>query len=191
MALKEQRKAAAEAKKEKKRREAEEREIFLKKETLRREIELSALNTKRFRRVWQEMVMRAKMPFIKEDLEVAWHTFDRALDIKNYSISLLLDALDDAEEQYQMNERSHIENIDRLMQICKMRLQNEETNYHKMLQEMLSAAYSENELISHKQTKDEVFLQTMIFAMKQRLDEFLNNIKGGTISKRILSAPKF
>lgn len=70
--------------------EAEKRVQMLKKEQLMREIELGALNTKRYRTLWREMVMRIKMPQIAEDVEIAWRNFDRALDIKDYRLSCVL-----------------------------------------------------------------------------------------------------
>lgn len=72
------------ARREGKQREAEERAKTLRKEHLMREIELGALNTKRYRTLWREMMMRIKMPQIEEDVEIAWRNFDRALDIKDY-----------------------------------------------------------------------------------------------------------
>ena len=83
-----EKKAKAAEKKERKRLEAEERAKFLKKQHLRREIELGARNVMRFQQSWREMVMKMKMPTIKKDLEVAWHSFDRALDIKDYRHSI-------------------------------------------------------------------------------------------------------
>lgn len=69
---------------EEKQREIKERSKMLRKEQLIREIELGALNTKRYRTLWREMMMRIKMPQIAEDVEIAWRNFDRALDIKDY-----------------------------------------------------------------------------------------------------------
>ncbi|XP_012054675.1 PREDICTED: coiled-coil domain-containing protein 65-like [Atta cephalotes] len=57
------------------------------KKHLMREIELGTLNTKRYRTLWREMMTRIKMPQIAEDVKIAWHNFDRALDIKDYRLS--------------------------------------------------------------------------------------------------------
>ncbi|KAG7199225.1 hypothetical protein KM043_018095 [Ampulex compressa] len=55
-----------------------------KKEQLMREIELGALNSKRYRKLWQELLMRAALTDMSERLKIAWATFDRSLDIKDY-----------------------------------------------------------------------------------------------------------
>ena len=73
-------------------REAEERAQMWKKH-LMREIELGTLNTKRYRTLWREMMTRIKMPQIAEDVKIAWHNFDRALDIKDYRLSCALQSL--------------------------------------------------------------------------------------------------
>lgn len=67
--------------------EAEERAQMLQKERLIREINFGTLNTMRYRTLWRQMMMRIKMPRIVEDVEIAWHNFDRALDIKDYRSS--------------------------------------------------------------------------------------------------------
>lgn len=72
------------ARQEEKQREIEKRAKMLRKEHLMREIELGALNTKRYRTLWREMMMRIKMPLIVENVEIAWRNFDRAVDIKDY-----------------------------------------------------------------------------------------------------------
>lgn len=80
--------------KEQRQRESEERVQKLKKERLMREVELGALNTKRYRTLWREMMMRIKMPQIAEDVEIAWRNFDRALDIKDYRLSYRIRSID-------------------------------------------------------------------------------------------------
>ncbi|XP_014615336.1 PREDICTED: coiled-coil domain-containing protein 65-like [Polistes canadensis] len=72
--------------KEEKRKEALERQLTLKRQHLNREIEMGALNTIKYRQSWRELMMRAKMPIIKEDIETAWRTFDRIIDNKDHSI---------------------------------------------------------------------------------------------------------
>lgn len=53
-------------------------------ELLERELEMGDTNARRLRKTWREKMMSLNLPVIKEDLQVAWHTFDRALDNKDY-----------------------------------------------------------------------------------------------------------
>ncbi|XP_050447034.1 dynein regulatory complex subunit 2-like [Cataglyphis hispanica] len=169
--------------KERRQREAEERAQKLKRELLMREIELGALNTKRYRTLWREMMMRIKMPQIVEDVEVAWRNFDRALDIKDYRISFLMDELAESEEQYQKNIRSHTETIDRLLGMYTERIQREEKNYRKTLNETLDQTDAEVSNIYHQQNEEEILLHLITNGVQRQLQESLNNAKSIAIGK--------
>lgn len=102
-----------------------------------------------------------------------------------------MEAIDNAEEQYQMNERSHIENIDRFIKIYKMRLATQENNFLYNMDELLTEAESEICKINDQQTEDEVYLQVTIFAMKKSLEESLNNVKTATFSEILIRIYQF
>ncbi|GAB1868026.1 Dynein regulatory complex subunit 2 [Camponotus japonicus] len=169
--------------KEQRQREDEERAQTLRRKRLMREIELGALNTKRYRTLWREMMMRIKMPQIEEDVEIAWRNFDRALDIKDYRISFLMDELAESEEQYQRNIRSHTETIDRLLGMYGERMQREEKNYRKTLKETLDQTDDDVDKIHHQQNEDEILLQAITHGVLRQLEESLNNSKSIALSK--------
>ncbi|KAG5306338.1 DRC2 protein, partial [Pseudoatta argentina] len=95
-------------------REAEERAKMWKK-NLMREIELGTLNTKRYRTLWREMMTRIKMPQIAEDVKIAWHNFDRALDIKDYRLSY---AINWPIDKICLDKFIHLYNFIRISLIC-------------------------------------------------------------------------
>ncbi|XP_025154550.1 dynein regulatory complex subunit 2 [Harpegnathos saltator] len=173
------------AKREEKKREAEERAKMLRKERIMREIELGALNTKRYRTLWREMMMRIKMPQIAEDVEIACRNFDRALDIKDYRISFLMDALDEAEEQYQRNVWSHIEIIDQLLETYRKRVQREERNYQRTLSETVNQANTEISKIDRQSNEDETLMESITRGVERKGEESLDNIKSITLSNVI------
>ncbi|XP_032674915.1 dynein regulatory complex subunit 2-like [Odontomachus brunneus] len=175
--------AEKKARREEKQREIEERAKMLRKEHLMREIELGALNTKRYRTLWREMMMRIKMPLIVEDMEIAWRNFDRAVDIKDYRISFLMDALDEAEEQYQRNVRSHMEIIDQLLETYRKRMQHKERNYQKILFETVNQADTEVGKIDRQWNEDEILIESIIRGIERQHDDSLDNIKSITLSK--------
>ena len=82
-----------------------------------------------------------------------------------------------------MNERSQTENIDQFITIYKLRLTHEEESYHQNVDELLNEAENETDQIKYQQSEDEIFLQAMIFQMKQRLEESLNNVQSKVFSK--------
>ncbi|XP_011883548.1 PREDICTED: coiled-coil domain-containing protein 65-like [Vollenhovia emeryi] len=171
---------------------------MLRKERLMREIELGTLSTMRYRTLWQEKMMRIQMPRIAEDVEIAWRNFDRALDIKDYRspcvsqnfygystfsrISFLMDEVAEAEEQYQKNTRSHIEMIDRLLRSYTQRMECEENNYRKALNEALAQTDTGINKIYYQQNEIEISLQAITHGIQQQLEESLNNVKSITLS---------
>ncbi|XP_072754557.1 dynein regulatory complex subunit 2 [Anoplolepis gracilipes] len=169
--------------KEQRQREAEEQARTLRRERLMHEIELGALNTKRYRTLWREMMMRIKMLQIVEDVEIAWRNFDRALDIKDYRISFLMDELAESEEQYQRNIRSHTETIDRLLRTYRERMQREENNYRETLNKTLAQTDAEVGKIHRQQNEDEILLQSITHGVQRQLEESSNNAKSIALSK--------
>lgn len=70
-----------------------------------------------------------------------------------------------------------------MLDTYRMRLANEEKNYQTELQEIVDVTLTETEMITLKQTDDEVFLQAIMFAMNQHLEALMKTVKGATISK--------
>ncbi|XP_036140337.1 dynein regulatory complex subunit 2 isoform X2 [Monomorium pharaonis] len=169
--------------KDKKEYEAQEHAKMLRKKHLMREIKLGALNTNRYRTLWREMMMRIKMPQIIENVEIAWRNFDRALDIKDYRISFLMDELSEAEEQYQRNTRSHMEIIDRLLRSYKERIESKEKNYRRTLNDTLVQTNDEISKIYYQKNQFEISLQSITKGIQQQLEESLNNVKSIALSK--------
>lgn len=75
-------------KRERKRLDIEERKKNFQKERLKREIQLGSQNAIRLQQSWREIMMKIKMPNIKENIQNAWHTFNRVLDFKDYRHNL-------------------------------------------------------------------------------------------------------
>ena len=70
----------------------------------------------------------AKSQELKKDIEILSQTFERVIDRKEAIIKSLVKDIEEAEEQYQMALRSHLQNVDRLIGKCiymyKMALNN-------------------------------------------------------------------
>lgn len=60
-------------------------------------------------------IIAAKSQELKKDIEVLSQTFERVIDRKEAIIKSLVKDIDEAEEQYQMALRSHLQNVDRLI----------------------------------------------------------------------------
>ena len=57
----------------------------------------------------------AKSQELKKDIEILSQTFERIIDRKEAIIKSLVKDIEEAEEQYQMALRSHLQNVDRLI----------------------------------------------------------------------------
>ncbi|KAI4494225.1 hypothetical protein M0802_009094 [Mischocyttarus mexicanus] len=169
--------------KEEKRQEALERQLTLKREHLNREIEMGALNTAKYRKSWRELMMRAKMPIIKEDIETAWRTFDRIVDNKDHSIQILMNSLDEAKEQHEISKNAHSATIDRLFNIYNMRTRIISMTYESKINETLNEADIENIAFKRQRNEDLSQLQSIIRFMEEQLDNLLSNTKSKTMSK--------
>ena len=102
------------------------------------------------------------------------------------STSLILDAMDQAEEQYQRNLQSHLEIIDRLLRIYGARLREQKYRYENELKELLGTSNNDTDQINYNQTEDEIKLQSMIFNTNQHLQELAINFESSTIGILIL-----
>lgn len=106
--------------------------------------------------------------------------------LKN-SISLLLDAIDNAEEQYQMSERDHIEKIDEFLKIHKIRLESLEFNYETILEDFLNEFKMKINKINVDNEEELIYLQTTLFIMNQKLDESLSKVKSTLFGNSFIS----
>lgn len=61
------------------------------------------------------LIISAKAQELKKDIEVLSQTFERVIDRKEAIIKSLVKDIEEAEEQYQMALRSHLQNEDRLI----------------------------------------------------------------------------
>lgn len=64
---------------------------------------------------WRAILRAAKSKELKKDIEILSQTFERVVDRKDSVIKSLAKDLVEAEEQYSMALRSHLQNMDTLI----------------------------------------------------------------------------
>mmetsp|Transcript_3603 Transcript_3603/g.10620 ORF Transcript_3603/g.10620 Transcript_3603/m.10620 type:complete len:329 (-) Transcript_3603:441-1427(-) len=79
------------------------------------EAALSRLNGAKIQHQWRKMMRIAKVEQLRHDLEVMSQNHEREVDMKDAIIQMLDRDLDEAEEQHQMALRSHLRNMDTLI----------------------------------------------------------------------------
>jgi len=79
--------------------------------------------------------------------------------------------LEEAEDQYQMALRTHLENIDELVQLHDSRLYALEKSFHEELKVMQSDFYREKEIMQVKFNQEKLELSAVIDAIEQEENE--------------------
>lgn len=162
----EEKKALRLQKKQEKKLKALERKKQLKRDYLLREIKYTSVTVAKYDKEWRQMLINISVPSIRKELQFAWHNFERVVDCKDFTISLLMDELRDAQEQYLMNFRNHLQSIEDLIDMFHN--QNEELHYHNEMQvKKLRDEMNENvEMIKKESDETEVYLKTMLYGLE-------------------------
>ncbi|NXL68931.1 DRC2 protein, partial [Chordeiles acutipennis] len=89
------------------------------KDQLAKEQQSSTLNQQKLNAQWRALLREAKDKELRRDMEILSQTFARVMDCKDNS---LVRDLEEAEEQHGRALRSHLHNVDRLLQLQRCRL---------------------------------------------------------------------
>merc|ERR1719499_311270 len=96
------------------------------RQMLRRDAELETKNTKynmsKLQESWLKIMRSAKTRQLKKQVEIISLNHERDVDRKDAILQMLDRDLDEAEEQHQVAVRSHLLNVDRLLEIQQSRL---------------------------------------------------------------------
>lgn len=126
---------------------------------------------------WRNIMRASKSRELKNDIEILSQTFERVVDRKDSVIKSLVKDLQEAEEQYAMGLRSHLQNMDGLVDLQKSRLQIVKSEYLDELEILKKEFDTERALIieQHKQELND--LQDILFAMEQNTTERENDAR--------------
>ncbi|CAG9562044.1 unnamed protein product [Danaus chrysippus] len=112
---KEEKKARKEAKRLEKLKAEVEARKKLKCEELQREITAQARKRGELDKGWREMMLKIKEPVFRQDIEVMWHTFERAFDKKDHLINYTVKLMNVADDQFQRTVASFCDTIDTMI----------------------------------------------------------------------------
>lgn len=170
-------------KKAEKKRAAAERQRQLKFDYLGREVKYGNLTVRRYEKKWKNMLMEISVSHMRDELQYAWHNFERVIDAKDFTISLLLDEIRDAEEQYLVNLRRHNENIDRLINMFHDKLQEMREDNHRDVQELQTTAAAEADIIKAAAGDGENYLKTMLYGLEMESKAQVKQVRGLYLSR--------
>ena len=130
-----------------------------------------SLNQAKIMDQWRTILRRAKTVDLRRDVQTLRSAFERALDKKKKYIAGLLRELEEAEEQYSMAFRSQMENMDKMMEIHKDRIDCQVKQFEEDSDALVKEAARDKEEMAAKQKEDEDYLNDVQIALDQNHSE--------------------
>lgn len=116
------------------------------------EIRNSKYNMSKIQESWLKIMRSAKTKQLKKQVEIISQNHERDVDRKDAILQMLDRDLDEAEEQHQVAVRSHLLNVDRLLEIQQSRLYALEDDFKKDVATLTEEFRAEREQIQEKHT---------------------------------------
>ena len=91
------------------------------------------INRLKIQNQWRKIMRLAKLEQLRKDIEILSQSHERDVDRKDAILQMLDRDLEEAEEQYQMAHRAHLQNVDKLIDIHDARLLALENEFEKEL----------------------------------------------------------
>ena len=128
------------------------------KADLEREAKFSATNRLMIQNQWRKIMRLAKVESLRKDIEIMSQNHERDVDRKDAVIQMLDRDLEESEEQYQMALRSHLQNIDTLIDLQDSRLLALENEFENDLRTLEDEFQAERDDIDrhHESEKQEL-----------------------------------
>ncbi|KAF0685817.1 Aste57867_22339 [Aphanomyces stellatus] len=103
------------------------------KEFMEREQKISKMNKLKIQNHWRKIMRLVKVEALRKEVEIKSQNHERDVDRKDAIIQMLDRDLEEAEEQFQMALRSHLLNVDQLIDLQDGRLLGLEEEFEKDL----------------------------------------------------------
>jgi len=138
------------------------KEAMKQKAQLRAHMEMeqkyTRMNLLKIQNQWRKIMRLAKVSELRKEIDVIKQSHERDVDRKDAIIQMLDRDTEEAEEQYQMALRRHLENIDKLLELQDSRLLALETSFTSQLDALETEFVSEGAYIEkvHQREKQEL-----------------------------------
>uniref|UniRef100_A0A8B9ITK2 Dynein regulatory complex subunit 2 n=1 Tax=Amazona collaria TaxID=241587 RepID=A0A8B9ITK2_9PSIT len=137
------------------------------KHKLAEERQNSALNLHKLHAQWRTVLREAKAAELRRDVLILSQAFAWVMDCKDSVIESLAADLEEAEEQHGRALRSHLLNVDRLLQLQRCRLEFLEDGYRAQLQALQAAFEEERRTIVEQHKQESCYLQDVVLGTEQ------------------------
>jgi hypothetical protein len=114
------------------------------------EMKNTKYNMSKIQESWLKVMRVAKTKSLKKQVEIISQNHERDVDRKDAILQMLDRDLDEAEEQHQVAVRSHLLNVDRLLEIQKSRLEALEDEFKRDVATLAEEFRIEREMIQEK-----------------------------------------
>ncbi|XP_018417380.1 PREDICTED: coiled-coil domain-containing protein 65 [Nanorana parkeri] len=134
---------------------------------LAKEEHTSSINLNKLNVQWRAVLREVKAKELRKDIEILSQTFERVVDCKNSVVKSLIKDVEEADEQYTHALRSHLQNIDQLLELQRERLDLLQEEYQQELDTVLQEFDTERKMIMEQEDKEMLYLQNVMLAMEQ------------------------
>ncbi|KAH9525692.1 Dynein regulatory complex subunit 2 [Bulinus truncatus] len=141
------------------------------KDKLAKEEKATRYNLHKLNHQWRTIMREAKSKELKKDIEILSQTFERVIDRKDAVIKSLTTDIAEAEEQYSMALRSHIQKTDYLLDLQKNRLDTLIHEYYYELEIICEEFDLERKMLEEQHNMEMNDIADIIFAMEQNFQE--------------------
>lgn len=128
--------------------------LMQRRRLLHQDAQLEMKNTKynmsKIQESWLKIMRSAKTKQLKKQVEIISQNHDRDVDRKDAILQMLDRDLDEAEEQHQVAVRSHLLNVDRLLEVQQSRLLALEDDFKRDVATLMEEFRIEREQIQEK-----------------------------------------
>ncbi|XP_044754209.1 dynein regulatory complex subunit 2-like [Coccinella septempunctata] len=149
-----------------KQRKIQEKKCLLLRQYLEREVKYGNVTRKKHEISWRKLVEKIGLEKMRDDLEYTWQLFEWALDIKDCSISALMDELDKSNEQYLMTLQNHNMVIGELLHNMHENLELLNRDFLRSLQNMKDYYNEKNKEYQEKCEEDQRIMKTLLYRMQ-------------------------
>ncbi|XP_035169200.1 dynein regulatory complex subunit 2 [Oxyura jamaicensis] len=137
------------------------------KDKLAKEERSSALSLHKLTAHWRAALRGVKEKELREDVAVLSQAFARVLDCKDSVIESLVTDVEEAEAQHARALSSHLQNVDRLLQLQRGRLACLEEGFDAQLEALKAEFETERRAILEQHEQEIGYLQDVVLALEQ------------------------
>ncbi|KAI5109153.1 coiled-coil domain-containing protein 65 [Silurus meridionalis] len=141
------------------------------KDKLQKEERNSKVNLHKLNQLWRVNLRQTRAAELRNDFAILSQTFERVVDCKDNVIKLLVCDLNEAEQQSALAHRSHLQCVDRLLDVQKSRIATIESHWNTSIKELSTECNTDREHILNQHQQDIEYLEAGTFAIEQHYTE--------------------